>query len=90
MMRVFVPLVFVLCIVTSITCLWLLVRGWRRTGTRLLFWSALCFAFLATNNLLVFVDVIVLPTSIDLRPLRLIASLGAVSVLLWGLIWEAE
>lgn len=90
MMRVFVPLVFVLCIVTSITCLWLLVRGWRRTGTRLLFWSALCFAFLATNNLLVFVDVIVLPTSIDLRPLRLIASLAAVSVLLWGLIWEAE
>ena len=89
-MRVFVPIVFLLCIVTSITCLWLLVRGWRRTSTRLLFWSALCFAFLAMNNLLVFIDVIVLPTSIDLRPLRLIASLSAVSVLLWGLIWESE
>lgn len=89
-MRIFVPLVFLLCIVTSITCLGLLVRGWRRTGARLLFWSALCFAFLAANNLLVFIDVIVLPASIDLRPLRLIASLGAVSVLLWGLIWESE
>lgn len=89
-MRVFVPLVFLLCIATSVICLWLLVRGWRRTGTRLLFWSALCFAFLAVNNLLVFIDVIVLPSAIDLRPLRLAASLGAVAVLLWGLIWESE
>lgn len=89
-MTVFVPLVFLLCIVTSVTCVWLLFRGWRRTGTRLLLWSAVCFAFLAVNNLLVFIDVIVLPSSIDLRPLRLAASLAAVTVLLWGLIWETE
>jgi hypothetical protein len=88
-MRVFVPLVFALCIATSLICLWLLVRGWRRTGTRLLFWSALCFAFLALNNLLVFADTILLPHT-DLRPLRLAASLAAVTVLLWGLIWESE
>lgn len=87
-MRVFEPIVFLLCIATSVACTWLLVRGWRRTGTRLLFWSALCFGFLAVNNLLVFVDLIVLPL-VDLRPLRLAASLGAVTVLLWGLIWEA-
>lgn len=88
-MRAFVPLVFLLCIATSIACMWLLFRGWRRTRTRLLFWSGLCFVFLAANNLLVFIDAILLPDA-DLRPLRLAASLVAVIVLLWGLLWEAE
>ncbi len=89
-MRVFQPLLLLLCIATSIVCTWLLYRGWLRTKTRLLFWSAICFVFLAVNNLLVFTDVIILPTQVDLRPLRLAASLVAVVVLLWGLIWEAE
>ncbi len=90
-MRVFVPLVFFLCLATSIVCMWLLLRGWRRTRTRLLFWSGLCFVFLAVNNLLVFIDTIVFPgPEIDLRPARLAASLAAVLVLAWGLIWETE
>ncbi len=90
-MRVFQPLVFLLCIATSVGCMWMLFRGWRRTGTRLLFWSALCFVGLALNNLLVFVDLIVFPgPDIDLRPLRLVASIAAVTVLLWGLVWEAD
>ena len=88
-MRVFVPLVFLLCIAASMVCVWLLFRGWRRTSTRLLFWSAVCFACLAVNNLLVFIDTILVP-DIDLRPLRLAASLVAVTVLLWGLVWETE
>ena len=88
-MHVFVPLVFLLCIATSIACMALLFRGWRRTGTRLLFWSGLCFVFLAVNNLLVFADAILLPDA-DLRPLRLAASLAAVTVLLWGLLWESD
>jgi hypothetical protein len=87
--RIFVPLVFLLCIGTSMICVGLLFRGWRRTGTRLLLWSAVCFVCLAINNLLVFIDAIVLP-NMDLRPLRLAASLAAVTVLLWGLIWETE
>ena len=90
-MRVFVPIVFLLCIVTSVACMWLLFRGWLRTQTRLLFWSALCFVFLAINNLLVFIDTIIFPgPQVDLRPFRLAASLAAVLVLAWGLIWEAE
>ena len=89
-MHVFQPFVFLICIATSVVCMWLLFRGWRRTGTRLLLWSALCFVFLALNNLLVFVDVIILPVEIDLRPLRLAASLVAVAVLLWGLLWESD
>ncbi|HTP84262.1 MAG TPA: DUF5985 family protein [Alphaproteobacteria bacterium] len=89
-MHAFVPLVFLLCIATSVGCMWLLFRGWRRTGTRLLLWSALCFVFLALNNLLVFFDVIILPVEMDLRPLRLAASLVAVALLLWGLLWESD
>jgi len=88
-MHVFEPIVFLLCIATSATCAGLLFRGWRRTGTRLLLWSALCFVGLAANNLLVFVDLVALP-EIDLKPMRLLASLIAVSVLLWGIIWEAD
>ncbi len=89
-MAVFQPFIFALCVVTSLICMWLLIRGWRRTGTRLLLWSALCFVGLAVNNMLVFVDLVILPVEIDLRPLRLTASLISVSVLLWGLIWEAD
>ena len=88
-MRVFVPLVFLLCIATSVACMWLLFRGWRRTGTRLLLWSGVCFVWLAANNLLVFIDAVLLP-DVDLQSLRSGASLAAVVVLLWGLIWEAE
>jgi hypothetical protein len=88
-MRLFQPLVFLLCIATSITCMWLLFRGWRRTRTRLLLWSGWCFSFLALNNLFVFVDIVIFP-DVDLRPLRIAASLIAVSVLLWGLVREAD
>ena len=41
-------------------CAVLLGRSFRRTGMRLLFWSALCFFLLAANNLLVIVDLLVL------------------------------
>ena len=88
-MRVFQPLVFLLCIATSSSCVWLLFRGWRRTATRLLFWSALCFVFLTLNNLLVFIDFVTLPDA-DLRAARLAPSLIAVAVLLWGLVWETD
>jgi hypothetical protein len=89
-MSVFQPVVFFVCVITSIVCMALLIRGWRRTGTRLLLWSALCFVGLAINNLLVFIDLVILPDTIDLLPLRHIASLSAVSVLIWGFIWEAD
>jgi hypothetical protein len=46
-------------------------------------------ALLAVNNLLVVIDLVVLPT-VDLVPLRNLASLAAVSVLLFGFVWETE
>ncbi|HEX7809454.1 MAG TPA: DUF5985 family protein [Thermoanaerobaculia bacterium] len=43
----------------------LLYRGYRRSHTRLLFWSAVCFVGLAANNVLLIVDLRVVP-AIDL------------------------
>jgi hypothetical protein len=83
-------IVYLLCIATSAACMVLLIRGYRQSKARLLLWSAACFVGLALNNLLLFVDVIVLPTEIDLQPLRHVTSLVAVSVLLYGFIWETD
>jgi hypothetical protein len=81
--------VYILCFLTSGACAFLLARNYRRTGSRLLMWSALCFALLALNNAVVFVDALVL-VDVDLTILRLSLSLAAVTVLLFGFIWEAE
>jgi len=80
-------LVYVLCAATSIVCAVLLLRGYRASRTRLLFWSSLCFVGLAINSILLFVDLIELP-DIDLFWWRTAAALVAMMVLLFGLIWE--
>lgn len=89
-METFKFLLFILAALTSFGCMALLFRGYVRTGVRLLLWSALCFIFLTANNVLLFFDMIVFPTQIDLRPFRLGAALLGVACLLYGFIWEAE
>lgn len=81
--------VYLLCFLASAACAWLLARNYRRTGTRLLLWSALCFLLLAGNNLVVMLDIVFFPT-VDLRLLRYAFSLAAVGVLLFGFIWDLE
>jgi hypothetical protein len=80
---------YVACTGTALTCTWLLFRAWRRTGGRLLLWSALCFAGLAVNNLLMFVDVAVLPEA-DLSALRGLPMCAGLCALVYGLVWEVE
>jgi hypothetical protein len=58
-------------------------------STPVLLWSATCFVFLAISNLLVVVDQLMLP-EVNLRAARLVLTLLAVSVLLFGFIWESE
>jgi hypothetical protein len=82
-------LVYTLCLLASATCAFLLLATWRRSRTRLLFWTALGFAFLAVNNLFLVGDLVLFP-GIDLWPWRQAASAAAVGVLLYGFIWEAE
>lgn len=81
--------VYFLCLAASAGCAALLVRSYARTRSRLLLWSAACFVFLALNNLLVVVDLLMLPT-VDLLPLRRLASTLGIAVLLFGFIWESE
>ena len=79
--------VYILCALTSITCAVLLGRSYRRQPTRLLMWSTLCFIGLAINNILMFVDLVVVP-QIDLSLVRTGTALAAVMLLLIGLLWE--
>lgn len=78
---------YVLCALTSILCAVLLARGYARTRTRLLMWSTLCFVGLALNNILLFVDLVLLP-DVDLRVFRSGSALVSVLMLVIGLIWE--
>jgi len=85
----FPTLVYTLCFATSALCAYLLGRSFRRTRSRLLFWSALCFVLLAVVNFVVVLDMLVYPDA-DFRPIRLWLSLAAVSVLLFGFIWDED
>jgi hypothetical protein len=89
MPAIFPATVYLLCFATSAACAWLLARSYRQSGARLLLWSGLCFMFLAFNNLVVVLDMLVLP-QFDLRAVRLLLALAAVSILLFGYIWDLE
>jgi hypothetical protein len=81
--------IYVLCLVASVTCSLLLLRGYRQSHTRLLLWAGICFGFLSLNSLAVLFDLLVFPQW-DLQVLRHAASLMAVGTLLFGLVWESE
>ena len=81
--------VYLLCAATSIACAVLLWRGHRRSRTRLLFWSSLCFFGLALNNLLLFVDLVIVP-DVDLTVWRTAVGLAAMMILLVGLVREPQ
>jgi len=80
---------YVLCAATSTLCAFLLARSWLASRVRLLLWSALCFAGLAVNNILLFTDKIIV-TGTDLWLARSVSALVAVGVLLFGLVWETH
>ncbi|MCE9566712.1 MAG: DUF5985 family protein [Planctomycetes bacterium] len=79
--------VYLLCAATALTCGLLLLRGYRKSRTRLLLWCGLCFVILFAENAVLFVDLVIVP-HIDLMLLRRCLSLAAVSLLLFGLIWD--
>jgi hypothetical protein len=89
MTEIFPTIVYVLCFLTSLVCAWMLGRSYVRNGTRLLLWSAICFGFLACNNLALVLDLVVWP-DVDLRLLRLVLALAAILSLIWGFVWEVE
>lgn len=88
MPNLFPAIVYLLCFATSTACALLLGRSFKRTRGWLLFWSSLCFALLAANNFVLMVDLVFVP-SVDLRLMRLILSLSAIAVLLFGFVWNS-
>ena len=89
-METFRLVLFLLAVLTSLGCTLLLFRGYRQTRARILLWSALCFVCLTINNLLLFVDLILLPASADLRVLRHTAALTGMLFLLYGFIHDSQ
>jgi hypothetical protein len=86
-MTALVPAVVdLLCMASSMLCAFLLFRSWLKTRFPLVLWTSACIVLLAVSNVLLVVDVILLP-SFDSVP-RLLTALAAVSVLLFGFIRE--
>ncbi|HZH42735.1 MAG TPA: DUF5985 family protein [Lysobacter sp.] len=79
--------IYALCALAAFACAVLLFQAARRSGSRMLFWSGSCFAFLTLTNVLVLVDHYGSPHR-DIWGWRLGTALVGVSVLLYGLIFE--
>jgi hypothetical protein len=82
-------LIYVLCVLTCAACAFLLWRAYRRSRSKLLFWSALCFVILGVSNLLMFADLVIYP-GISLLLLRNVVTLTGLLVLIYGLIFESQ
>jgi hypothetical protein len=82
-------IVYLLCAATCLLCAILLFRGYARTGVRLLFWSGLCFVGLMLDNVMLYVDLIIVP-ELSLLIWRKIPGLIAIMLLMFGLVWESK
>ena len=81
--------VYILCALTSFACAALLLRGFWKSGARLLLWSGLCFVGLFLNNAVLFVDQVVWAHQ-DLTLWRNVPAGAGGVLLLYGLLWEAD
>ena len=81
--------IYGLCAGVALLCAWLLLAAWRRQRHRLLLWSGLCFVGFTLNNVLLILDKLVLP-DIDLSLWRISVAVISISILLYGLVWDAE
>ena len=82
-------IVYLLCAATCLLCAVLLLRGYQQTKVRLLFWSGLCFAGLMIDNVMLYVDVVVMP-DVNLAVWRKLPGLLATILLVFGLVWESK
>lgn len=76
------------CAATSILCAVVLFRGYQRERVRLAFWTAICFIGFALSNILLFVDLVIIPQT-DLSFWRILPTVGGVMALLFGFIWDS-
>jgi hypothetical protein len=83
-------LIYGLCALTALLCAVQLLSAYRRSRYRLLFWSGLCFVGLTLNNVLLVFDKVIFPTTVDMSVPRAAVALGSLTLLLFGLIWDAK
>lgn len=79
--------IYLLCGLTSLACAILLVRRYFYVKGRLLLFSSLFFISQAVANVLLYVDLVVIPDQ-NLMPLRLGVTVAGLIILVYGLIWE--
>ena len=77
--------VYLLCTMTSLLCCLMLVLQYRRSPGPFLMHSAVAFLCFAVSNVLLSVDLVLLP-QVDLRLWRNLATLAGVIILLVALI----
>jgi hypothetical protein len=83
------PVVYILCMITSLGCAVMLLKSYRQRGVGILLWSGLCFIGFALNNALLLVDYGIGGLA-DLSVIRTIPAFVGVSLLLYGLITETS
>lgn len=83
--------IYVLCALTSAACAFMLLRGYARSKARFLLWSSLCFIALAINNLMLLIDRVFVTERVVFPPeWRSAVALVGLSMLVLGLVWDAE
>lgn len=76
--------VYGLCALTSFVCFALLLRQHRRAPSALALRSSIAFLCFAVANILLFVDLVVLPSQTDLKIWRNLLNLIGAVILLFG------
>lgn len=82
-------IVNILGALTVFLCAALLLRGYARTRKRLLLWSGLCFVGLTASNVLLLIDLSILP-HVNLYSIRLGVAAVSMLLLLYGLVFESD
>lgn len=83
--------VYLVSAAASIICALMLLRAYLRSHTRLLLWASFCFVGLCINNILLFIDLVIIPDiDVGLVPIRLSVALAGLCAMLYGLIWDAS
>lgn len=82
-------IVYLLSFLLSVLCAVLLFRKYKSTKSNLLFWTGISFLLISLNNLILFVDLVIL-AEVDFggNILRVLSGAMGGCVLLFGLIWE--
>jgi hypothetical protein len=80
-------IIYALCGLVSLLAVGLLMRSWLESRSRLILWCLICFLGLALNNVLLFVDKVIVSDG-DLAVVRGLPAALGVLALAYGLIWE--